>query len=245
MPAHPLPLASLRPLVTAKPETLWRTVFEQSHLGIVLIDPATDRIIDLNQRFADLAGRSRDALRGQDWMHLTHPDDLPLEIEHKTQLRQGQIPCFLRDKRYVHPDGTVVWVHVNETRVTVAEGEPPCFLAMVEDVTEQRQTRLALRAEREAAARYEQERQKCMTNNTQDSLATCLREAGAAQDAARKGQLSNPGPQAADNATQRCSAFQNADEQAECVRRVQGPASGSVSAGGVLRESVTTTVVPQ
>ena len=89
MPAHPLPLASLRPLVTAKPETLWRTVFEQSHLGIVLIDPATDRIIDLNQRFADLAGRSRDALRGQDWMHLTHPDDLPLEIEHKTQLRQG------------------------------------------------------------------------------------------------------------------------------------------------------------
>ena len=97
----------------------------------------------------------------------------------------------------------------------------------------------------DAHARYEQERQKCMTNNTQDSLATCLREAGAAQDAARKGQLSNPGPQAADNATQRCSVFQNADEQAECVRRVQGPASGSVSAGGVLRESVTTTVLPQ
>ncbi len=97
----------------------------------------------------------------------------------------------------------------------------------------------------DAHARYEQERQKCMTNNTQDSLATCLREAGAAQDAARKGQLSNPGPQAADNATQRCSAFQNADEQAECVRRVQGPASGSVSEGGVLRESVTTTVLPQ
>lgn len=97
----------------------------------------------------------------------------------------------------------------------------------------------------DAHARYEQERQKCMTHNTQDSLATCLREAGAAQDAARKGQLSNPGPQAADNATQRCSVFQNADEKAECVRRVQGPASGSVSAGGVLRESVTTTVVPQ
>ena len=97
----------------------------------------------------------------------------------------------------------------------------------------------------DAHARYEQERQKCMTHNTQDSLATCLREAGAAQDAARKGQLSNPGPQAADNATQRCSVFQNADEKAECVRRVQGPASGSVSAGGVLRESVTPTVVPQ
>lgn len=59
------------------------------------------------------------------------------------------------------------------------------------------------------------------------------------------GQLSNPGPQAADNATQRCSVFQNADEQAECVRRVNAPVSGSVSAGGVLRESATTTVVPE
>ena len=36
------------------------------------------------------------------------------------------------------------------------------------------------------AKNNEQDRQTCMTNNTQDSLATCLREAGAAQDAARQ-----------------------------------------------------------
>ena len=65
------------PIALTKPETLWRAVFEQSRLGIVLIDPATDRILDLNQRFADLAGRPRDALRGQDWMHLTHPETWP------------------------------------------------------------------------------------------------------------------------------------------------------------------------
>jgi hypothetical protein len=98
----------------------------------------------------------------------------------------------------------------------------------------------------DARARYEMEREKCMTNNTQDSLATCLREANNALDAARKGQLSNPGPTAADNATQRCAAFQSAAEQAECMRRLQSSSvSGSVSGGGVLRESVTTTVVPQ
>lgn len=98
----------------------------------------------------------------------------------------------------------------------------------------------------DARARYEQEREKCMTNNTQDSLATCLREATNALDASRKGQLSNPGPAAADNATQRCAAFQSAAEQTECMRRLQSSSvSGSVSGGGVLRESVTTTVIPQ
>lgn len=98
----------------------------------------------------------------------------------------------------------------------------------------------------DARARYEQDRQTCMTNNTQDTLATCLRDATNAYDAARKGQLSDPGPIAMANATQRCEAFQNAQDRAECVRRVESePASGSVPGGGVLRESVTTTVVPQ
>jgi hypothetical protein len=96
-----------------------------------------------------------------------------------------------------------------------------------------------------AKTRYEHERQQCLHHNTQDSLATCLREAGAAQDAARQGQLSAPGPDAAHNATQRCEVFDKADERADCIRRVQNPAVGSVSGGGVLRESVTTTIVPQ
>lgn len=97
----------------------------------------------------------------------------------------------------------------------------------------------------DARARYEQEREKCKTHNTQDSLATCLREATNAYDAARKGQLSNPGAAAGNNASQRCAAFQTAAEQTECMRRLDSaPASGSVSGGGVLRESVTTTVVP-
>lgn len=100
-------------------------------------------------------------------------------------------------------------------------------------------------APQDARARYEQEREKCMTNNTQDSLATCLREANNALDASRKGQLSNPGAAAGDNGAQRCAAFQTAAEQAECVRRLQqSPVSGSVSGGGVLRESTTTTVIP-
>ncbi len=99
-------------------------------------------------------------------------------------------------------------------------------------------------ASSEATARYEQDRQKCMTNNTQDSMATCMREATNALDASRKGQLSNPGSVAMDNATERCSAFKSAQEQAECVRRIEkAPASGSVPGGGVLRESTTTTII--
>lgn len=96
----------------------------------------------------------------------------------------------------------------------------------------------------DAQARYEADRQKCQTRNTQDSLETCMREATNARAAAGNGQLSSPGGAASSNATDRCDAFTSAAEKADCVRRVQTPVSGSVSGGGVLRESTTTTVIP-
>ena len=97
----------------------------------------------------------------------------------------------------------------------------------------------------DARARYEEERRACMTQNTQDSQATCLREASAARDAAAKGQLSSPGAAAQANARERCKVFQEAADQAECVRRLDSTASGSVAGGGLLRESVTTTYEPR
>ena len=129
-------------------------------------------------------------------------------------------------------------------RFTLASVAAPALTAVL--LVTSSAAALAQAPANDARARYEQEREKCKTNNTQDSLATCLREANNALDASRKGQLSNPGPAASENTTQRCEAFQTAAEQAECVRRTQSSSvSGSVSGGGVLRESVTTTVVPQ
>ena len=98
-------------------------------------------------------------------------------------------------------------------------------------------------AQHEAADRYAQERAQCQVHNTQDSLATCLREAAAARDAARKGDLTTPGALAERNATQRCMVFHTPADQAECQRRMQATPIGSVEDGGLLRESVTTTVV--
>ena len=68
---------------------------------------------------------------------------------------------------------------------------------------------------------YRQYRADCLAGRTHQDRATCLREANHALDASRKGQLSNPGAAATDNATQRCAAFPTAAEQTECVRRIQ------------------------
>jgi hypothetical protein len=93
----------------------------------------------------------------------------------------------------------------------------------------------------EAQQRYQQERAHCLSGQSQQDRATCLREAGAAYDEARRGQLDNSGSNGfAQNATQRCNAQPASDREA-CMQRIlgAGSAQGSVHGGGIIRETVT------
>ena len=121
----------------------------------------------------------------------------------------------------------------------------------------------------DAQARYEHERARCLAGASGQAQETCLREAGAALESARKGQLNDGGTNYRDNAKERCDMLsgderrdclaraRNAapavrgvercenlagDAARECVARITGRAtveSGSVKGGGVLRETVT------
>lgn len=95
-----------------------------------------------------------------------------------------------------------------------------------------------------ALARYRAERAACEAGRTGQDRATCLREAGAALDAARHGALATDDSKLMANALRRCQAQTNPDDRRDCEARVrgQGSASGSVAGGGILRETVTTIV---
>ena len=96
----------------------------------------------------------------------------------------------------------------------------------------------------DASGSYQQEVNACMTGNTQQDQATCLREARNAQADKKRGVLDNAGAQFDSNAATRCDVL-NGEDKAACQARVMGYGSitGSVAAGGVLRE-VETVVLP-
>ena len=97
---------------------------------------------------------------------------------------------------------------------------------------------------------YAQERANCEAGRTQQDRATCLKEAGAAEQERKRNGLANPGS-ARLNATERCQALPPKDK-VDCLARIEGPASanqqvitsGSVGGGGVIRETRTTSVGP-
>lgn len=106
-----------------------------------------------------------------------------------------------------------------------------------------------------AASTYQKERADCDAGRTAEDRATCLREAGAAEQERRHNGLENSGS-LRQNAIERCNVVAPQDK-ADCLARIEGPShpnqttriSGSVAGGGILRETTTTitgepTVIP-
>lgn len=91
------------------------------------------------------------------------------------------------------------------------------------------------------AARYQQERAACLNGQSNQDRATCLKEAGAAFAEAKRGGLTSAATAA--NAIERCQPLPAA-ERRDCLNRMQAGADssarGSVAAGGIYRETVTT-----
>jgi len=90
---------------------------------------------------------------------------------------------------------------------------------------------------RSASATYDKERADCMNGRTGQDQKTCLKEAAAARDEARRGHLSTASKdELANNALLRCQRVAEEDRP-DCRAMVmgQGTRDGSVQSGGILK----------
>jgi hypothetical protein len=99
----------------------------------------------------------------------------------------------------------------------------------------------------DAQARYQRDRAACMSGQTHQDRATCLREAGAALVEARRNGLTDTNEsQYVQNRLERCVPLPAADQE-DCVRRMSGEGTvrGSVEEGGIYRELTRTVPMSQ
>jgi PAS domain S-box-containing protein len=121
-----------------------RSLFAQSLSGIAETD-LTGRFVRVNRRYCEIAGRSEQELLGLRMQDITHPQDLPRNAEQFRALVQGESSGFEVEKRYVRPDGSVVWVHNDVALVRDPEGRPQSTVATTVDISANRAAEEALR----------------------------------------------------------------------------------------------------
>lgn len=97
-------------------------------------------------------------------------------------------------------------------------------------------------------SRYQSERAVCLSGQSNQDRATCLREAGAARGEDSRGRLDEGTAQYQQNALKRCDALPQEDRQ-DCQRRIQGEGvtttTGRPADGGVYRELVRPDPAPE
>jgi diguanylate cyclase (GGDEF)-like protein/PAS domain S-box-containing protein len=109
--------------------------FDHSPIGIALIDPFERTWLAVNDSLCLLLGRPKDDLLGRSSGEVTHPDDAGVGVGAIDRLLLGE-PVVRYDKRYLRPDGTVVYGRVT-VRLQYDEGDRPRWLvAHIEDVSE-------------------------------------------------------------------------------------------------------------
>jgi PAS domain S-box-containing protein len=129
----------------AEQEQRFHAMFDRSPIGIALTETATGRLLQVNARYCDIAGREAAELLSLDFQSITHPDDLARELELMRQFSSRQIAFFELEKRYLRPDGSIRWVKIMVVPAWSDEATPTTHLAMVKDITERKVNEARLR----------------------------------------------------------------------------------------------------
>jgi diguanylate cyclase (GGDEF)-like protein/PAS domain S-box-containing protein len=118
-------------------EARFEIIFEQAGIGAVILglDGVPSRV---NAAACELLARPADQLVGRPWTDYNHPDDAAPGPAVRARLAAGH-DTFEDERRYVRPDGSVVWASTHVTLVRDAAGEPHYLLAQLADITARKQ----------------------------------------------------------------------------------------------------------
>lgn len=125
-------------LALRESEQRLRAVFDQASLAACTIDIATDRFLEVNDRYCAMSGRTREQLLQCTFVALTHPDDVPANWQLHQKLKAGTLQDYSLEKRYIRPDGSIVWGHVHASRIAAGNDDADRLLAIVEDITDRK-----------------------------------------------------------------------------------------------------------
>src|SRR6267378_912890 len=127
-----------------KSEERWRSVFENSAIGVALSD-LNGRFLATNHVYQTIVGYTEEELRAVNFLDLTHEDYRQANWALITELVEGKRRQFQIEKQYRRKDGSLIWVSNNVSLVPGTERVPRFIMALSEDITQRKRAEEALR----------------------------------------------------------------------------------------------------
>ena len=119
-------------------EARFQSVYEKSAMGI-LIKGVDGKLRDCNPAFQSMLGFSAEEMLDMDYLAITYPLDRKISQKLFTELIAGKRKNYSIEKRYLSKAGAMIWARVTLSLVESSGGQPQFVIAMVENITTQKQ----------------------------------------------------------------------------------------------------------
>ena len=135
----------------ARSEERWRSIFENSAIGVALTD-LDGRFIAANPVFQKMLGHTEEELKQLSFIDITVEDDRELNWALVQELLEGKRRQFQIEKQYRRKNGSTLWVRNSVSVMPGTERVARSLMALSEDVTERRLAEEALNETRSELA---------------------------------------------------------------------------------------------
>jgi PAS domain S-box-containing protein len=125
-------------------EERWRAIFENSAVGIALVD-SNGRPMAANPALQRMLGYTADELLTLSLPNLTHDDDFLLSRASMAELVEGTRQQYDMQKRYRRKDGSVIWVNASGSVVPGSDRMQRSLIEIIEDITDRKLAEDSLR----------------------------------------------------------------------------------------------------
>jgi PAS domain S-box-containing protein len=116
-----------------KSEERWRSVFENSAIGVALTD-TSGRFLATNSAYQRMLGYTAEEIGRVSFLELTHEDYREANWQLVTELLEGKRRQFQIEKQYRRKDGSLIWVSNNVSLVPGTKSMPRFLMALFERV---------------------------------------------------------------------------------------------------------------
>ena len=122
-------------------EARFRGAFEHAPIGMMLVRPEDDRIIQVNRILCDLLAYPASELVDATAESLLPPEDRPAYAHFRDALLEGHGKDLLVEARYQRRDGSVLWTNRHMVVQRDPDGVPILTIVQIADITEMKESR--------------------------------------------------------------------------------------------------------
>jgi PAS domain S-box-containing protein len=112
-------------------------VFSRAAVGMAIVS-LDGRWLEVNPRLCTLLGYDACELQAIDFQSITHPEDLPLDLQYVARLLSGEIGDCALEKRYLRKDGSYTWAEITATLIRDEADRPLHFVATIHGIDQRK-----------------------------------------------------------------------------------------------------------